>query len=222
MIPLGTLGSSHKAAPSGGGGFTYLSAGSSGTGNAAAQDVTALDFGAPAANRVIVAAIGTRVVSGRSLVSVTIGGVAATIDKVTSTWPSAIIARAVVPTGTSGTVTITMSGTEYGPRNVALFAAYGTVAVSGSGQHYSGATATSSTSVPNAAGAALVAVAQSTSSSVAFSWAGGLVEDVGIAAANSSMSATHANGLAAGPTSVSVTSGGATFQGLAAVAYAIT
>lgn len=231
-IPLGILASIRAAAAavSGGGSFTYLGSGQSSNGSSATQTIAALPFGTPAAGRVIVAAIGARVASGRSLVSVTIGGVSATVDRVTTTWPAAFIARAIVPTGTSGDVVVTYSGAETSPVNAFVYVAEGNtpldlmpiVTVSASGAHYSGSTAASSTSVSNAAGACLIAVAN-TSSTVArtFIWGGGLVEDHFLSVANSSGSATHANGIAVGPTTVAATSTEALYQGLAAVAYDI-
>lgn len=95
---------------------SYLQAATSTTD---ATSYTFADQGAgdAAADRSIVAVIVTRAVgtTPRTVTGVTIGGVAATIDvqktHINANQTAVAIARAVVPTGTTATVVITLSGT---------------------------------------------------------------------------------------------------------------
>ena len=223
MIPLGMLaGSRHSGA--GGGGFTFLGGGQTVATSAAALTVTGLSLGQPAPDRVIVALIGRRVASGRGLVSVTIGGVPATIDAKSPTRDCAIIARAVVPTSTTGDVTITLNGTEPGPRHVDLYAHYGAVDVLSASSAFSASTEQTSTTVnPAKAGGHLLAVAHSSATIDSVTWAwGGHTQAGSRSAANSHVSHIYAPGVAAGSQVVAATSSGALHQGLAAVVYDLT
>ena len=107
MIPLGVLASARVAAAGGAQTLTYLST-TSATGSTTGVTVTGVYFGAEAADRVIVAVVSVRTL--RRPTSVTIGGVAATIDAYADNGSNrAVIARAVVPTGTTGSVVCSWS-----------------------------------------------------------------------------------------------------------------
>ena len=231
-IPLGVLASARVASGGGGGGsLEFTGSGYSASVASATQTIPGVPIGTPAANRVVVVAISTRVSSGRAVTGVTIGGVSATIDVVTTTWPAALIARAVVPSGATADIELTRSGTEQGPVLAGAYVAYGTVAVSGTARHYSASTTLSSASLAHAAGACIVACV-GTSSNVdnSFTWGGGFTADYtmdrrtngSLGTAPTAGSSTHANGVGAGPTTMSATSVGALYQGLAAAAYTIT
>lgn len=69
----------------------------------------AVDIGPAAAGRLVVVAVG-RGSSGRPLLSATIGGISATINVDSSSQGGAGIISAVVPTGTTATVVINLSG----------------------------------------------------------------------------------------------------------------
>lgn len=204
--------------------FTYLGGGQSDPGTSADLTVPALNLGQPAPNRVIVALIGRRVASGRALTSVTIDGVEATIDAKSPTWDSAIIARAVVPTGTTGDVTITLNGTEPGPRYVDLYVHYGAVNVLSASSAYSASTKQTSTTVnPVKGGGHLLAVAHSSSSGSLVTWTwGGHTQAGSRDAASSHASHIYAPSVAAGSQTVAATSSAAQYQGLAAVVYELT
>lgn len=85
--------------------------------NATTYTFSAVDIGAADTNRMVVVAIATssNASSTRTVSSATIGGVSATVNVQVSaaaaSFRSAHIISAVVPTGTTGDVVITMSGT---------------------------------------------------------------------------------------------------------------
>lgn len=93
---------------------SFLSSATSAT-DATAYTYSAMSFGAAFAGRVLVACLGARRNSAASISSVTIGGVTATnVITANNTGGGADIAAiyaAVVPTGTSGDVVVTYSGT---------------------------------------------------------------------------------------------------------------
>ena len=223
MIPLGVLAGSRHVAD-GGGDFTFLDGGQTALVSDAALTVTGLSLGQPATDRVIVALIGRRVATGQVLTSVTIGGVTATIDAKSPTVDSAIIARAVVPTGTTGAVTITLNGSEPGPRYVDLYAHYGAVNVLSASSVFSGSTPrTSKTVNPAKAGGHLLAVAHSSAATGSVTWAwDGHTQAGSRSAASSHVSHIYAPGVAAGSQVVAATSSYARYQGLAAVVYELT
>lgn len=229
MIPLGVLASANVPASGGGGEVTFLGGAVDGGSATATRTISGVNFGEPAADRVLFAAIGTRVATGRQVTGVTIGGVSATIDINTSpSWPSALIARAVVPSGATGDVVLTYTASEAGPMILGMFSAYGTVALVDAKKHYSASTALASVSLAHSAGAALIGVVgNSHNSDVSFTWGSPFTPDYERNRTNNgnisppAASVIHANGLAAGPTSVSVTSSAALYQGLAAAAYTI-
>ena len=189
-----------------------------------ALTVTGLSLGQPATDRVIVALIGRRVADGRELTSVTIGGVTATIDAKSPSFDSAIIARAVVPTGTTGDVTITLNGSEPGRRYVDLYAHYGAVNVLSASSGFSGSTSrTSKTVNPAKAGGHLLAVAHSSATIGSVTWAWeGHTQAGSRSSTNSYVSHIYAPGVAAGSQVVAATSSAARYQGLAAVVYDLT
>lgn len=204
--------------------FAYLGGGRTTQESVTAGTVTGLSLGQPAPDRVIVALIGRRVAQGRALTSVTIGGVTATIDAKSPTWDSAIIARAVVPTGTTGDVTITLNGAEVGPRYVDLYAHYGAVNVLSASAAYSASTKQTSTTVnPVKGGGHLLAVAHSSSGTGPTTWAWeGYTQAGSRDADRSHTSHIYAPGVAAGSQTVAATSSAAQYQGLAVVVYELT
>ena len=139
-------------------------------------------------------------------------------------FPEICAARAVVPTGTTGDVTITLNGTEFGPRYVDLYAHYGAVDVLSASSAFSGSTAQTSTTVnPAKAGGHLLAVAHSSAQIDLVTWAWDDHTQAGSRdAANSHASHIYAPGVAAGIQAVAATSSNATYQGLAAVVYELT
>lgn len=201
--------------------FAYLGGGQTTAESVTAGTVTGLSLGQPAPDRVIVALIGRRVAQGRALVSVTIGDVTATIDAKSPTWDSAIIARAVVPAGTTGDVTITLNGTEVGPRYVDLYAYYGAVNVLSASSAYSGSNPKTSTTInPVKGGGHLLAVAHSSNSGELVTWTWGDHAEAGSRDADRShVSHIYTPGVAAGSQTVAATSSGAQYKGLAAVVY---
>lgn len=220
MSPLGfdvIAASKRRSVPaSGGGGLAFLGAAASTT---ATQ--TARDLGEPAPNRTIIAAIGRRVASGGNIASVTIGGVAATIDIESATWDTAAIARAVVPNGLTGDVVVTVSGEVVYERYVALYAAYGTVTVVGTAQHYN---ANPSASISHPAGAHLVAAAYSSSSDSTaefWTWQAPMIESGDAGDIRSHGSSAHYFDTPAGPTTVAATALANTYNALAVAAYTI-
>ena len=107
MIPLGVLASARVAAATGGGsGFAYTGY-YTGTGAVSGGTITGVDFGAESESRVILVAysVGTN----RTPTKITIGGVSATViaGTVGTEYVHQALAYAVVPTGTSGSVTAT-------------------------------------------------------------------------------------------------------------------
>ena len=105
MIPLGILASAYVA-QAGGPLLTFISAHPS-IGSAT------VDFGTPSANRTIIVIAGFYQ-SGHPGMACTIGGVAATVDYSMVRDPYSMrmaVFRANVPTGTSGTVSITNTST---------------------------------------------------------------------------------------------------------------
>lgn len=207
------------AAPSAG--FTLLdTSGTSTTSGGTTYISEVMDFGAAAANRVIVAACGHRVSGGDSLTSVTIGGVTATIDASTN-WSTAIIARAVVPTGTTGQVEVTLSSLEGSQLRVAVYGYYGTVTLDDAEAVRSVSPLT--VTLSNSAGAHIIAATHSSPGfgTTTYTWSSPLVQDVGWAAVENSASMASAANVAAGPTVVTA-SPVSTYPGLAVAAYLLT
>lgn len=113
LLPL--LMMARKAAGGGGGPITatYQTQTSSGT-DASSYSFTSQPIGTAAAGRRVVVSIGYASASAVTLSSVTIGGVSASIDGDTDAITGnrrAYIVSAVVPTGTTATVAVTLSGT---------------------------------------------------------------------------------------------------------------
>lgn len=113
MIPLGVLAARRPAA--GGSPITYSvvdtldgSASVTGSGPYVAT-VSGVDFGTAASDRTIVICYAAKGTGSATISGVTIGGVTADIDATMADRYSHVIARAAVPTGTSGAVTVTMS-----------------------------------------------------------------------------------------------------------------
>lgn len=104
-----------KASAGGGGGIssTFQQAASDAT-DAASYSFTSQPIGAASASRRVVVAIGFAAAAAVTLSSVTIGGVSATIDGDSGNANGnrrVYFVSAVVPTGTTATVAITLSGT---------------------------------------------------------------------------------------------------------------
>lgn len=223
MIPLGVLASARVESAGGGGGFTYLGGGASYVINPdATQTIAGLDFGAANASRILVAAVGLRVSSGRTISGVTIGGVAATIDYRIGSWFNVVaFARAAVPTGTSGDVVITLGGNDLSPAHCALYGAVGTVGLSSTAGHYSDSTLTATASISNSAGTHLIAAAKnSTNSTHSIAWGGDRAPDYAVSGV-APCTFTHLNSASAGPTTFTATATGALYQALGVVAYTI-
>lgn len=92
--------------------LTYLTSDNSDN-NASGYTFSGINFGSAAANRLIIVAVHNSGPSGKSLSSITIGGVTGTIVKnQTSGFAGVAIAQALVPSGTSGTVVVTLSGSN--------------------------------------------------------------------------------------------------------------
>jgi hypothetical protein len=145
---------------------TYLTAAASDT-NGTEFTFSGLNFGTAAADRTLVVGFVGVAAPAAAVVSVTIGGVAATQVVGTSlTQPDAGIWRAAVPTGTSGNVVVTYatSATRVG---VALWSVYGTIASASSGATNGGPTTLNRT-VTGASGGFIVCVAANDAG--AFAW----------------------------------------------------
>jgi len=200
-------------------GFVYLDSSGTSTTSGSTYTSEVMDFGPAAANRVIVAACGHRVSGGDSLTSVTIGGVAATIDASTN-WSTAIIARAAVPTGTTGQVEVTLSSLEGSHLRVVLYVCYGTVTLDDADAVRSVDPLT--VTLNNSAGAHIIAATHSSPGvgSTTYTWSSPLVQDVGWAAVENSASMASAANVPAGPTVITA-SPVSTYPGLAAAAYIV-
>lgn len=98
--------------------------------NANSLTVSSVSFGTAAANRRIIVALGLRTNSASSISSVTIGGVTADIDAVSSYTDVArflVIASAIVPTGSSGNVVVALgSSSRSDGVHLTAWATYGT------------------------------------------------------------------------------------------------
>lgn len=95
--------------PSGGKSVTYVSRAEDAT-DLTTYSFTGLDFGAPTSDRVLIALIRGTGTASRTVNSVSIGGVSATLYENVSRTNPGCIAVASVPSGTSGTVSVTFSG----------------------------------------------------------------------------------------------------------------
>ena len=157
---------------------TFLAHAEGGSGNPVT--FSALSFGAAAANRFLVAAFTWIGSPAKTLSSCTIGGISATVVVSSgaggATGQSAAIAIAAVPTGTSGNVVGTFSGSV---ANVAV-ALYSLSAIASATPT---ATASSNAANPTAtinigAGACLLAVAGAIGTSPSGSWTSPMTNDV--------------------------------------------
>lgn len=138
--------------------------------DSATYTFAAQNLGPAAADRSIIVAIGMRSVSVRTLTSVTIGGVTATVDvqgsNTSNSQTFVAIAHAEVPTETTGDVVVTFSGAAV-RCGVALYRATGpTLAVADSE-----VTATNTATVDNPAGGLVIATTYC-GSGIAASWTG--------------------------------------------------
>ena len=125
MIPLGVLASGYVAPAGGGEGVEYLSLSTTSTGTTT-RTVSGVGFSTAANNRSIIIAVHTRY---RAPASATIGGVAATLHALFSdVYAHTAIFSAVVPSGTSGNVTVTHAGGNPEQFALAAWVAYGTLA----------------------------------------------------------------------------------------------
>lgn len=118
MIPLGVLGSAHHSAPSGGA-TTGLVDVQTNPASGNTHTYTDVNFGPEHPQRQIVVGILCYGTSYAGVVSVTIGGVSATIDTATSaTSSSSAIARVALPAGASGEVRVTFTAGKNLPTSV--------------------------------------------------------------------------------------------------------
>ena len=109
MIPLGVLASSHVATASGPLTAEWVGGTVNNTVVSSVYTFTDVSFGDAAAGRTI--ALGVTVRGDNWATSVTIGGVAATVvNHANSSNIHAHIVYAAVPTGTSGTIVVTLNG----------------------------------------------------------------------------------------------------------------
>lgn len=150
--------------------ISYVGSATTGT-DAAVHTYAGVSFGAESANRVIVVAISAAgASSARTITGVTIGGITATLDKVTSGVGNTAIARATVPTGLTGTVVLTFSATVVrsmigvycAPATLALAA---TAVVTGAGADIAHASA----AITNPAGGTVISAAYTHSTAVSWS-----------------------------------------------------
>ena len=124
MIPLGVLASGYVAPAGGGEGVEYLSLSTTSTGTTT-RTVSGVGFGTAANNRNIIIAVHTRY---RAPASATIGGVTATLHALFSdVYAHTAIFSAVVPSGTSGDVTVTHTGGNPEQFALAAWVAYSTL-----------------------------------------------------------------------------------------------
>lgn len=201
----------------GGGSVVVTSVASMGGGSTQPNPVTftAQNFGAAAVNRYLVAAIGLSH-SGATVTSVTIGGISATsIINNDNGAVHATLWAALVPTGTSGDVTVTSSGGSPGVIDctVELYA------MTGNHQLAADATAVGVTSATiNAqASGATIAAAFSTSGSLSATWTG-LTKDADINVLGAVTSSFASASQEAGNSSLSISV--ATYSGTSALAAA--
>ena len=219
-MSLGYWASSHVAA--GGAAFSFTGSGVT-TASGTVRTASGVNFGPAAANRVLIVAIGTRVALGSQISSVTVGGVAATIDVRTSNWPVAVIARASVPTGTSGDVVFTYVGGEIGQPMVAVYSAIGAVTVDSTGANGASGTAGLTVALTNSAGSAFVAVAAVSVDGPTFTWSGeSVVVDATLSGASQSNASFVSSDNASVNASITSTVSQATWHGVAAATYTIT
>lgn len=70
-----------------------------------------VNIGAESTNRVVVVTVHPNCSASRTVIGVTIGGVAATLDAASAAdWRPSAVARAAVPTGTTADIVVTLSG----------------------------------------------------------------------------------------------------------------
>lgn len=110
MIPLGILAGSRHV-PAGGGPIVGQFLESNTSALDATQHTFTMGFGAPESTRLLVAAVSARKAPPSAAVaSITIGGIAATVDETVSNDGNILaIVSASVPSGTSGDVVVTWS-----------------------------------------------------------------------------------------------------------------
>lgn len=213
MIPLGVLASARYAA---GGGITFLGSSSTGT-DGSTQTFAGVPFGTPSATREIIVCIGTGSGPAQSVTSVTIGGIAATIDQVAAAGiGGSAIARAAVPTGTTGTVVATCTGVVaryfigiYHSPVALTVAAVATLTGNGA----SGIKATAS--ITNPTGGTVIASAYTHTTTVA--WDGGVAQDH--ATTIEAVWGSSARTQTVGSLTITAASAATAFDAIAAVAY---
>lgn len=128
MIPLGVLASSHVATASGPLTAEWVGGTVNNTVVSSVYTFTDVSFGDAAAGRTI--ALGVTVRGDNGAASVTIGGVAATVvNHANSSNIHAHIVYAAVPTGTSGTIVVTLTGAHSHSCAISLWRIDGPVSI---------------------------------------------------------------------------------------------
>lgn len=174
MIPLGVLASA-RVPPSGGTlTATWLGGTQFQDDLGKTKTYSNVPLGPASDARTVVVAVGNRVGSGGLIASVTIAGVAATIDAQPSPHASVALARAQVPAsaGTSGTVVITKFSVEWVFGILGVWHIDAPVAVTDSDSAYVGSgTGTMSRTLTTSPGGVILAAA-SEYGSATWTWAG--------------------------------------------------
>lgn len=204
----------------GGGGLTYSYESSAESGNnASGYTFSSMGIGTADSDRRVIVVAATRGTNTVSSVTVTVGGVSASIDYLsghTGTGNSIVFASAAVPTGTAADVVVTWSGSML-RCGVAVYRFIGAVAVSDSDVASTDPATINLTSTVDGGvclGAEVVVGKAHTAT-----WSGGMTEDVYLGIEGNSVTASYASGAIGGTTfnpSVSTDDALAKF---AAVAY---
>lgn len=157
---------------------------------------TGVAIGDADASRVIVVSVGYSGASTNALISVTIGGVAATIHVAKATTPVLAIASASVPTGTTADITVTPTSGSPSRYHVGVWRIVGgPVSVVASGTNEYADTTTHETTLNAAAGGVIIAHGYGTGTDV--TWTGvterwdGLSEVRSTGGDSSTSGATH-------------------------------
>ena len=177
-----------------------------------------VSFGAPAAGRQIIVAL-AYTHGNLTVPTITIGGVAATIDQarigIVGSVGRAIIARAAVPTGTTGDVVVTYGATVYRAGIGVYRASAAVTALAATVVGDDGSIAIATATITNPSGGTVVASAIAIYTALA--WTGAMQDYV--AEPDPDVRVTSASTATTGALTIKATSTGGQYDSIAAVAY---
>ncbi len=167
MIPAGILGSAHYEAAA----LPALQDVQSVNAKTTSTTFSGMALGAADPSRTIVVVITHNVTDNSLVTGVTIGGVTATIDWTSSTNKQHVIARASVPTGTTGDVVVTYNNADAGPgRTCALYSVASALTVASAAGSSSPSSGAISVTLPDSGAWCVAGVGTFNTSSGSLTW----------------------------------------------------